>query len=62
MKTKFRRNLEFIYVWFKHVVLKVKLPLDAIELVEKHFKATESEKKLIQKIKEINLNNKNNEL
>jgi hypothetical protein len=61
MKVKFRRKLEFIYVWFKHVVLKVKLPLDAIELVEKHFKATKSEKKLIQKIKEINLNKKNNE-
>jgi hypothetical protein len=55
MKVKFRRKLEFFYVWFKHVVLKVKLPLDAIELVEKHFKATKSEKKLIQKIKKINL-------
>jgi hypothetical protein len=61
MKVKFRRKLEFIYVWFKHVVLRIKIPLEAIELVEKHFKATKSEKKLIQKIKEINLNKKNNE-
>jgi hypothetical protein len=55
MKVKLIRKLQFIYVWFKHVVLKVKLPLDAIELVEKHFKATKSEKKLIKKIKKINL-------
>lgn len=34
--------------------LKVKLPLWNIELVEKYFKATESEKKLIEKIKKIN--------
>ena len=53
-KMKIRRKLEFFYVWFKHVFLKVKLPLRSIELVEKHFKATKSEKKLIEKLKKIN--------
>jgi hypothetical protein len=57
LKIKFRRKLEFIYVWFKHVVLRIKIPLEAIELVEKHFNMTESEKKLIKKIKQINLKN-----
>ena len=50
---KIRRKLEFFYVWFKHVFLKVKLPLRNIELVEKHFKANKSEKKLIEKLKKI---------
>lgn len=53
-KMKIRRKLEFFYVWFKYVFLKVKLPLRSIELVEKHFKATKSEKKLIEKLKKIN--------
>lgn len=54
-KLKFiKYNLSILATWFKYVFLKIPIKLEVIEFLEKHYKSTDREKKLIDKIKKIN--------
>ena len=50
-----RYNIQIFLFWFIYVLFRKPIKIESIELLEKHYKATSREKKLIAKAKSINL-------
>ena len=47
-------NLQILACWYVYIFLRKPIKMEAIEFLEKHYKSTYREKKLIDKIKKIN--------
>ena len=48
-------NIQILITWTIYVLFKKPIKIESIELLEKHYNSTQREKKLIEKIKSINL-------
>lgn len=51
---KIKYNISIFMVWFKYILLKKPIKIDAIEFLQKNYKATKREKNLINRVKKIN--------
>jgi hypothetical protein len=51
-------NVSILATWFVYILLKKPIKIESIEFLEKHYNSTQREKKLIAKIKSINLKNR----
>lgn len=58
MKKIIKYNLSILGFWFIYIFLKKPIKIESIELLEKYYNSTIREKKLIAKVKSINLKNK----
>lgn len=47
-------NISIFRFWFKYILLKTPIKIEAIEFLQKNYNATKREKKLIDKVKKIN--------
>jgi hypothetical protein len=47
-------NIAIFKVWFKYILLKIPIKMDAIEFLQKSYKATKREENLINRVKKIN--------
>jgi hypothetical protein len=51
-------NISIFRFWFKYILLKTPIKMDAIEFLEKNYNATKREQNLINRVKKINIKNK----
>ena len=51
---KIKYNISIFMFWFKYIILKTPIKIDAIEFLQKSYKATKREKNLINRVKKIN--------
>jgi hypothetical protein len=47
-------NISIFKFWFKFILLKKPIKIEAIDFLDKNYKSTKREKKLIDRVKEIN--------
>jgi hypothetical protein len=47
-------NISIFRFWFKYILLKTPIKMDAIEFLQKSYKATKREENLINRVKKIN--------
>jgi hypothetical protein len=47
-------NISIFRFWFKYILLKTPIEMDAIEFLQKSYKATKREQNLINRVKKIN--------
>jgi hypothetical protein len=47
-------NISIFIFWFKYILLKTPIKMDAIEFLQKSYKATKREENLINRVKKIN--------
>jgi hypothetical protein len=47
-------NISIFRFWFKYILLKKPIKMDAIEFLQKNYNATDREQKLINRVKKIN--------
>ena len=47
-------NIGIFRFWFKFILLKTPMKMDAIEFLQKSYKVTKREKNLINRVKKIN--------
>jgi hypothetical protein len=47
-------NISIFRFWFKYILLKTPIKMDAIEFLQKNYKATKREENLINRVKKIN--------
>jgi hypothetical protein len=54
MKKFIKYNLSILGFWFMYIVLRKPIKPEVMEFLEKHYKSTSREKKLINRVKKIN--------
>lgn len=54
MKKTIRYNIAIFRFWFKYILFKYPVKIDAIEFLEKSYNATNREEKLMKRVKKIN--------
>jgi hypothetical protein len=51
---KITYNIAIFRFWFKFILLKTPMKMDAIEFLQKNYNATKREQNLINRVKKIN--------
>ena len=55
MRKIIKRNFQIFLTWLVYIVFRKPMSKEAIEFVEEHYRSTEREKRIISRIKKLNL-------